>query len=128
MTQYIMCYFQVLTLTKLNRLEDTIPILKSILQQEQLQTFNKDVLDVLQESLQKSNNAELLSEFNHLMKIFQEQKNISDTTLEQQICSEITSPRFNQFARNQNRFQSSRPWRSQQGYQRYERGTLHEME
>lgn len=117
-----------LTLTKLNRLEDTIPILKSILQQEQLQTFNRDVLDILQENLEKSNNTELLKEFDHLMKIFQEQKNISDTTLEQQICSEITSPRFNPFIKNQNRFQRNRPWRPQQGFQRNERTTLREME
>ncbi|KAK9730471.1 hypothetical protein QE152_g15153 [Popillia japonica] len=119
---------KILTFTKLNRLDDTIPILKSILKQEQIQTFNKDVLDTLQEQLQKQNNTELLTEFNHLMKIFQEQKHISDVTLDEQLSSEIASTQLQQQNRNHNRFQSNRPFRPRENFQRRERATLREME
>ncbi|KAI4467425.1 pentatricopeptide repeat-containing protein 2 mitochondrial [Holotrichia oblita] len=119
---------KVLILTKLNRLDDTIPILKSILKLEQVQTFNKDVLDALQEQLQQQNNTELLTEFNHLMKIFQEQKHISDVTLDEQLSSEIVNPKLQKQHRNQNRFQSNRPFRPRENFQRRERAPLREME
>ncbi|KRT81619.1 hypothetical protein AMK59_4963 [Oryctes borbonicus] len=120
---------KVLTLTKLNRLDDTIPILKSILQIEagaQVLTFNKDVLDTLGEQLEKENNTELLSEFKHLMKIFEDEKHISDLSLDQQLTSEITTRMWKQ-DRNQNRFQSSRPFRPRPNLQR-QQVTLHDME
>ncbi|GJQ78442.1 hypothetical protein Trydic_g11561 [Trypoxylus dichotomus] len=103
---------KVLTLTKLNRLDDTIPILKSILQVEsvQVQTFNKDVLDILQEQLAKQNNTELLN-----------------YSLEQQLLSEINTRTWKP-NKTQNRFQSNRTFKSRPNLQRNERVALRDME
>lgn len=113
----------------MNRLDDAIQILKSILKQEQLQTFNKDVLEILREQLEKENNVELLNEFKHLMKIFQEQNHISNLTLDEQLSTEI-SGQVKRFDRNQNQFRhnNNRPWQSRERFQQSQRLALRDLE
>ena len=78
-----------LSFIDLNRPDDIMPLLKTALQAEQTHTFNKDVLEKAKEFLEKTGNKELQTDFEHTMKYFNENGNISDTTLEGQLTAEI---------------------------------------
>lgn len=76
---------KVLALTELNRLDETIPILKSILREDTVQaqrvvhTFNKDVIDKLQNAIEKSDNEDLKLQFQNIMKYFRTQGHVVET-------------------------------------------------
>lgn len=76
---------KVLALTELNRLDETIPILKSILiedtvgAQRVIHTFNKEVIDKVQNAIEKSGNDDLTLQFQNIMKYFRTQGHIAET-------------------------------------------------
>lgn len=76
---------KVLALTDLNRLDETIPILKSILTEDTVEaqrvihTFNKEVIDKIQNAIEKSDNADLKLQFQNIIKYFRTQGHIAET-------------------------------------------------
>lgn len=88
---------KVAALSAIGRMEDVIPILKSVLnedvpQGQQVHTFNKDVIERVRKSVATCEDPQITLEFNRLEQIFQKQGNIIDTTLDEQLCAEIQSP------------------------------------
>lgn len=75
---------KVLALTELNRLDETIPILKSILTEDTVEaqriihTFNKEVIDKVQIAIEKSGNDDLKLQFQNIMKYFKTQGHITE--------------------------------------------------
>lgn len=94
---------KVSALTDVDRLEDVIPILKTVLNedapegQSQTHTFNKDVLEKVRKSVEKSEDPQITLEFNRLEQIFQKQGNISAISLDEQLCAEIQNPPLRNF-------------------------------
>lgn len=74
--------FQVAALAETGRIENIIPIFKTILTEdvhiEHKQTFNKDIIEFVQAAVAKSDNAEFISEINNILGVFQKQGNIID--------------------------------------------------
>ncbi|KAK4885564.1 hypothetical protein RN001_001835 [Aquatica leii] len=105
---------KVSALVDLQRVEDAFPILKSVLNDDgatlgPVHTFNKDVFEKIKGAVVKLNNTDLTLEFNRIEKYFKEQGHISETTLHEQLCQEISSPpiirnRPNTFFRQPQRF------------------------
>ncbi|KAJ8967696.1 hypothetical protein NQ317_011487 [Molorchus minor] len=88
---------KVAALTRCGRVEDTIPILKSIISEDIPEdsvkhTFNRDVLEEVKNAITKLDNPEFTLEFNRITEIFQKQGQISETTLDSQLCQEIQKP------------------------------------
>ncbi|XP_060528301.1 pentatricopeptide repeat-containing protein 2, mitochondrial-like [Cylas formicarius] len=118
---------RVLALSMIGRIEDIIPILKSVLRVDspegQLHTFNRDVLAKVKEAVDLSENHQVILEFTRLMELFEKQKLISEQTLDNDLCTEIQISRSNQ--NNQMQFLSRRP---QQKFQRpVERPSLYDL-
>nr|XP_022920793.1 pentatricopeptide repeat-containing protein 2, mitochondrial-like [Onthophagus taurus] len=103
---------KVLTLLQLKRIDDVLPILKSVLTEEAVHTFNKDVVEAVENYLKSENNAELTTEFNRVVKYYKEHGNISESTLDDNLCSVINKlqprPDFNQYGQLQRRDQNNR--------------------
>lgn len=74
-----------LALLGLGRIDETIPILKSILTEDTVEaqrtihTFNRDVLDKVKDAIDKNDNNDLKLEFENIMKYFKTQGHISET-------------------------------------------------
>lgn len=66
----------------MNRLEDTLPILRSIIDIDNpnnvKHTFTKDVIDRIEKAVKKQDNPTVTEEFKRIKKYFQEQGNISE--------------------------------------------------
>ncbi|KAJ8937751.1 hypothetical protein NQ314_011735 [Rhamnusium bicolor] len=109
---------KVAALTQMGRVEDAIPILRSVLYEDTpdnntVHTFNADVIATVKNSVTKLDNPDLALEFNRIEQLFQKQGHISDTTLDEQLCHEIQKPPImnNRQERQQprfNRFQNER--------------------
>ncbi|XP_018324120.1 pentatricopeptide repeat-containing protein 2, mitochondrial [Agrilus planipennis] len=119
---------KVSALCDLGRVEDCIPLIKSVLNtdtpsQNTVQTFNKDVIEKVKAAIEKSNSDELKSEMNRIEKFLQEEGHISQLTLDEQLCSEISTPRLQrnqgqQFRNQFGGFRQSRVQRSVGGLTR----------
>ncbi|XP_030758672.1 pentatricopeptide repeat-containing protein 2, mitochondrial-like [Sitophilus oryzae] len=89
---------KILALCSIGRIEEVIPILKSVLNEDtpsvisQVHTFNRDVIERIRESVKSSDNPEVALEFNRLEEVFKKQGNITENTLDDQLCSEIQQP------------------------------------
>jgi len=85
---------KVIALLELNRVEDVIPILRSVLETETLgpakQTFCKEVIAKTQLAMEKFNNKEMKLDYDRIVKFLFDQGNISDKTIDELLCSEIT--------------------------------------
>ncbi|CAH0550263.1 unnamed protein product [Brassicogethes aeneus] len=101
----------------LGRVEDAIPVLKSILSDDNpgttVHTFNKDVIEKVKNAVVQLDNPDTSLEFNRIEQMLQKQGHIADTVLDEQLCSEIQRPpMMNNRDRNQGQYQ-----------QRYQRNT-----
>ncbi|KAF5307140.1 hypothetical protein FQR65_LT00656 [Abscondita terminalis] len=88
---------KVAALVDLGRVEDVFPVLKTVLNTDNaslgpVHTFNKDVVEKVKDAVAKLNNQDLTVEFNRIEKYFKEQGHISETTLNEQLCQEISTP------------------------------------
>lgn len=82
MIHIIVCS-QALALSNIGRVEDVIPILKSILQsdvphQGQVPTFNTDVLEKVKSAVEKLNKPDITAEFDRLYKLFKSEGHVSE--------------------------------------------------
>lgn len=80
----------------LNRHEDILPILRSVLDVEDpLQnkhTFPKDVIEKLEKSFESITNKDLQMDFQRILKFLRDNKHVSETeTLDGLLCSEVLS-------------------------------------
>ncbi|KAL1502192.1 hypothetical protein ABEB36_007370 [Hypothenemus hampei] len=101
---------KVVALAEIGRLDDVIPILKFVLsddtpQNENVHTFNRDVLEKVKQAVSKSNNPEITLEFNRVEQMLIKQGHVSQTSLDEQLCSEIQRPPINRDFRAQQNFQ-----------------------
>ncbi|XP_018562396.1 pentatricopeptide repeat-containing protein 2, mitochondrial [Anoplophora glabripennis] len=88
---------KVVALAELGRVEDTLPILKSLLNEDipdnnTVHTFNSDVLERVRNVIAKLENPELALEFNRIKQLLKKQGHISDMSLDEQLCLEIQQP------------------------------------
>ncbi|KAB0804820.1 hypothetical protein PPYR_01790 [Photinus pyralis] len=104
---------KVVALVDLGRIDDALAVLKSILQEDgarmgPIHTFNMDVIGKLKNAVKERNNADLSLEFDRLEKYFKDHGHISNTLLNDQLCTEIAPPQSvrnnaNEFSRQQYR-------------------------
>lgn len=85
---------KVLALADLNRHEDVLPILRSVLEVENpldiKHTFSKDVIEKLEASFSKITNKDLQMDFQRILNFLKENKHISDNdSLDGLLCGEI---------------------------------------
>lgn len=77
--------FKAAAFADLNRADEAIIILKSIIIQDnpenRQQTFNKDVIEKIKKCVDKSDNVELKAEFGNIYKIYNEEGQISEKVL-----------------------------------------------
>lgn len=89
---------KVLALCQLGRREDAIPVLKSVFGQDNFSvgkhTFNLDIIAEVDESFKTETSTELKTEYDNIRKQLDSQNLITTTTLEEQLCSEISTPQF----------------------------------
>ncbi|KAF2896595.1 hypothetical protein ILUMI_09580 [Ignelater luminosus] len=90
---------RVSALVSLGRTEEAISALKRILQLDSantkvLQTYNRDVIDKVKETVEKSGTKEMKVELNRIEKCLQEQGQLCETSLDEQLCQEIAVPPF----------------------------------
>ncbi|XP_017776862.1 PREDICTED: pentatricopeptide repeat-containing protein 2, mitochondrial-like [Nicrophorus vespilloides] len=121
---------KVLALTQVGRIEDVLPILKSVYNQDDSmknQTFNVDVIELIKEQVEKLDSVEVKQEFSKIHSYLKD-NHISDMTLEEQLCLEIATPpflgnkrnnynntqdmRYNRFQRRNDDFTKRRPFDS----------------
>lgn len=81
-------------LIDLNRFEDAIPLLRSILEVAptgvaRQQTIVKDVLENVKSAIAQSGNKDLQSDFDRIEKYLQEHDHVSNTTLDELLCKNI---------------------------------------
>ncbi|KAJ8925625.1 hypothetical protein NQ315_009469 [Exocentrus adspersus] len=85
-------------LAEIGRVEDALPILKSVLNQDapndMVHTVNPDVLERIRNIVAKLENSELSLEFNRIEQLLHKQGHVSDISLDQQLCIEIQPPPF----------------------------------
>lgn len=94
-------------LIDLNRFEDALPLLRSILEvaptgPTKQQTVVVDVLDNVKQAISKSNNAELQSDFVRIEKYLRDHEHISDSTLDQMLSKGMENrvDNFNNYNNN----------------------------
>uniref|UniRef100_A0A1B6DXB7 Pentacotripeptide-repeat region of PRORP domain-containing protein n=1 Tax=Clastoptera arizonana TaxID=38151 RepID=A0A1B6DXB7_9HEMI len=84
---------KVSALTDLNRLDDVLPILRSVLgfdtNSNLKQTFNKDVIEKYKLAVKKLNKKDITLEFERIYEQLTNQGHIVNTSLDELLCSEI---------------------------------------
>ncbi|XP_050505782.1 pentatricopeptide repeat-containing protein 2, mitochondrial-like [Diabrotica virgifera virgifera] len=99
---------KVACLASVGRVENAIPIMKSVLSEDtpgtQKHTFNKDTLEKVQEAVTALDNPEYAVEFNRIEQLLQKQGHIVEQTMDEQLCQEIQPPAVIS-ERRQNKFQ-----------------------
>nr|CAI5861049.1 unnamed protein product [Callosobruchus analis] len=102
---------KVAALAEVGRVENAIPVLKSILSEDVAaptkHTFNKDVIERVKTAVAKLDNPEIALEFNRIEQQLQKEGHIIDGSLDEQLCSEIQKPPV-MTSRQPQRFQSNR--------------------
>jgi len=110
-----------LAFTNLGRVDDAIPILKSVLQTNDVRmtkhTFTKEVLDCVKEAVNKSEDGELKQNFNRLEKALIENGYVTNTTLDQLLTSEIDTTSQNEFRKDRSVLAASYRTNSNERYQ-----------
>jgi pentatricopeptide repeat domain-containing protein 2 len=122
---------KVLALAELGRLDDVLPILRGVLEtdvavEQQKQTFCKEVIERVAEVFKQSNNKELQQEFTRIEKHLKDNQYISDKTLDDILCTQVSqTPMDNQnrdrrtlaASFNGNKYQSDNRYNKRQPYQ-----------
>lgn len=97
---------KVLAMLELDRVDDVIPILRSVLEAHSgslsKQTFCVEVLDKVKAAMEKSDNKELKMDYERIEKYLQNNGHVTDQTIDQLICSEIDTRANPTFAQNKN--------------------------
>ncbi|XP_068895449.1 pentatricopeptide repeat-containing protein 2, mitochondrial-like [Tenebrio molitor] len=92
---------------QLGRLEEAIVLLKSVISEDEpgqiSHTFSKDVVEAVKSVVSNTDNPEMTLEFSKLENLLVKEGHISDTTLDEHLCSEIQRPPIMN-NRQQNRF------------------------
>ncbi|CAH1965295.1 unnamed protein product [Acanthoscelides obtectus] len=87
---------KVAALAEVGRVENAIPVLKNILSEDiagpNKHTFNKEVIERVKNAITELDNAEIALEFNRIEQQLQNEGHIIDSTLDEQLCSEIQKP------------------------------------
>lgn len=106
---------KILALIKLGRVDDALPILRSVLEGnsasvgEHKHTFIKEVIDKVEGAIIECKNEDELNEFNRLKRFLQQNGHIEDhKTLEDLLCSEIAAlPPLNKLSKDRNMLAAS---------------------
>lgn len=84
---------KVLAMLELGRVDDVIPILRSVLESRDTmltrQTFSREVVNRVKEVINKSDNKELQLDFERIEKFLNDNGHISDGTIDDQLCGKI---------------------------------------
>ncbi|XP_050539963.1 pentatricopeptide repeat-containing protein 2, mitochondrial-like [Daktulosphaira vitifoliae] len=89
---------KVVALSDLGRIQDVLPILRSVLSLDQpsdsyniavKQTFCRDVINIVKNAVEKSDNEGIMMEFNRILSQFDELSIISESTLDSILCSNV---------------------------------------
>ncbi|XP_046403945.1 pentatricopeptide repeat-containing protein 2, mitochondrial-like [Ischnura elegans] len=130
---------KIAALADLGRVEDAFPILRNVIEtdvpDQKKQTFSKDVLDKLKRSVEERADPDVVKEFKHLEKALMEGNHLSDSSLDEHLCSEITlanAPGRQSGERNRAGFTGSLHQKPQYNYRnpppRHYRTSLKDME
>lgn len=113
-------------LIDMNRLEDVIPLFRSILEvaptgPNKQQTVCVDVLDNAKKAIANSGNADLQNDFTRIEKYLQEHDHVEQTTLDELLCKGVEN--MNNFGQNNNRFGGNNQNRRPSYYNQNKSGT-----
>lgn len=97
---------KVLALLELNRVEDILPILRSVLEADgaitNKQTFCKDVLEKVHAAMESCTNKEMKLDFDRVEKFLIDHGHVTDSTVNELLCSEIVVTNSNNMGQNRN--------------------------
>ncbi|XP_044735137.1 pentatricopeptide repeat-containing protein 2, mitochondrial-like [Chrysoperla carnea] len=118
---------KVAALSEINRLEDVIQILKSVLEidrpGQQKFTFNIDVIEKANSAVQNSSNKEIITTFERIITHLKEGGHITENTLDTDLCRDVL-PNFNANFNRNPRFNDNRQYNNRRftnSENRYER-------
>lgn len=89
-----------IALADVGRVEDSLPILRAVLEINDptmmKHTFVKEAIEKVKESIKKINNKEIEHDFNKIEKFLNDYGHISDSTLDDILCTEMTGNTTNE--------------------------------
>lgn len=97
---------KVLAMLELDRIDDVIPVLRSVLESHtgslSKQTFCVEVLEKVKAAMEKSDNKELKMDYERIEKFLKDNGHISEQTIDEMICSQIDTRSIPQQTGNKN--------------------------